>query len=989
MLKKILLVEDDPATSLLQTKQLESLGYNVHAISNGEEAVTYIQKNRKSTDIILMDMELGNGMDGTQTAKKILTNIDIPIIFLTGHADPELLEKAKTITSYGYIIKGSGLHVIDTCIKMASNLYLAKKNTSENEIKFRSLFENSRDAIGVSVDGVYTFINPACLRMFGYEKQKDLIGKSILNLIAPEKKKSILDFIKKRKINNTQTAFETRGLRQNGTKFDMEVMASTFELNEQIHTLFIIRDITEQKSEKKRLILKLGLLENLNKIDNILLYQNDLKQSMSDVLQETLNNFGVDRAWFLYPCDPEAKTWSVPMEHTTPEFPGALVLGQELPMVQEVKDAFDHALKFADVVTISSIKEEPAFLTANKFKIKSQMYMALVPSHGKPWLFGVHQCSGERKWTPDEIQLFRMIGHRLRDALSKMLFQHELQTSETKFRSIFETAMVGLIVISEHSGNITEWNEGASKIFGYSSSEAIDQPVTIIIPDYLKEAHQTGVDLAKDHRKLLHVGLTHTLTGLHKNGYEFPIELTLGSWINDGTLYFCGHIVDITERKKAEEKLLHQAHFDSLTNLPNRFLSLDRLTQLMQISDRNQHKIAVAFLDLDDFKKVNDTLGHDTGDKLLIESAARLKNVVRKSDTVGRLGGDEFIILLGGLKQAIDARAIAENILGCFREAFNIEGRKLIMTASIGIAVYPGNGNTPGELLKNADSAMYHAKKTGRNNYSWFTASMNEEISRRLSLEEQLDGALARNEFSIYYQPKVQVSTKKITGAEALIRWYNPKLGNVSPLEFISIIEQTGAIMPIGKFVIKDSLAMSARWQKQYDKEFRIAINLSPRQFRDPDLALFIESALKESRVAGQTLELEITEGALLSGQSFVHKSLKAISELNVNIAMDDFGTGYSSLAYLREYPFNIIKIDKSFINEMASNKSDRDLVYATIAMAKALDLKVVAEGVETSEQFEFIQRSGCDFAQGYLFGKPMPAAEMESLLANAGHQTW
>jgi diguanylate cyclase (GGDEF)-like protein/PAS domain S-box-containing protein len=439
---------------------------------------------------------------------------------------------------------------------------------------------------------------------------------------------------------------------------------------------------------------------------------------------------------------------------------------------------------------------------------------------------------------------------------------------------------------------------------------------------------------------------------------------------------------DVSQRKAAEDKVIHQAHFDTLTGLPNRFLTLDRLSQLLSEAQRNNELVAILFLDLDDFKKINDTLGHETGDKLLIEASERLKNVVRSGDTVGRLGGDEFLVLLGGLTDIGDELpTIAESLLNRFRDPFRIDGRELMLTASLGIAVYPDDGANTSELLRNADSAMYHAKDIGRNTYSYFTNAMNRDVSRRLSLEEQLHGALNRGEFTVFYQPQIKISSSNIIGAEALLRWHNPALGDVTPNEFIPISEQNGLIVPIGQFVLTEALAMCAQWHSGYDDKFRMAINLSPRQFRDTDLVKFIKSAIKQSGVSGEYLELEITEGVLMSAHSYIDSVLNKLKKLGLSISMDDFGTGYSSLSYLRSYPFDVLKIDQTFIHGIGKGKKNRELISATIAMAHKLNLTVVAEGVETEEQLSFLRELNCDYAQGMLLGKPMTGENLTELL--------
>ena len=437
-------------------------------------------------------------------------------------------------------------------------------------------------------------------------------------------------------------------------------------------------------------------------------------------------------------------------------------------------------------------------------------------------------------------------------------------------------------------------------------------------------------------------------------------------------------IRDISEQHQASESIKMHAYYDTLTGLPNRFLALDRLTQMLNEAERSNEKTAVLFLDLDDFKKVNDSLGHEVGDKLLIESAIRLSKVVRKEDTVGRLGGDEFILLLSGLTAEQNALSIADNLLKAFRDPFKIDGREIILTLSIGIAIYPENGKDTSELLRNADTAMYKAKSLGRNTYSFFTKEMNVNMLRRLEVEEQMRGALERGEFEVYYQPQIDAINKKIIGAEALLRWYNPALGNVTPDEFIPIAEHTGLIVPIGQFVLKQALSFLNIWQTEQQTSLRIAVNLSPRQFRDTELLNFIETSLTKANITADKLELEITEGVLMIGQAYIDNALMKLHELGVKLSMDDFGTGYSSLSYLRQYAFDILKIDRSFINGITSNKADCDLVKATIAMAHSLGLKVVAEGVETKEQFELLNQLECDYLQGYYFSK---AITMKQLL--------
>lgn len=444
---------------------------------------------------------------------------------------------------------------------------------------------------------------------------------------------------------------------------------------------------------------------------------------------------------------------------------------------------------------------------------------------------------------------------------------------------------------------------------------------------------------------------------------------------------------NILLKKKVRQRtaqLLHQAHYDALTELPNRLLALDRLSQLIKEARRYRNKVALLFLDLDDFKKINDSLGHDAGDKILIDAANRLRNTLREGDTVARLGGDEFVIMFGEVNTAKDACPVAENLIQKFREAFNYDGRDLLLTASVGIAMYPDDGVIASDLLRNADSAMYHSKQQGRNTYYFFDSSMTEKVTRRLLLEEKMSNALDNNEFSLKFQPKINIKNNQITGAEALLRWYNPELGEISPVEFIPIAEQNGMIIPIGQFVLENALQMCNRCLQKFGDPFQVAVNMSPRQFRDPELVKHFTQIIRQSGVPANSLELEITEGVLMSGHNIVADALTALKSLDVSLAMDDFGTGYSSLSYLRKYPFDVLKIDREFIKDITIDESDLELVNATIDMAHALGIKVVAEGVETEQQLSLLHVRGCDLAQGYLFSKPLSALAFNEMMEDS-----
>lgn len=431
--------------------------------------------------------------------------------------------------------------------------------------------------------------------------------------------------------------------------------------------------------------------------------------------------------------------------------------------------------------------------------------------------------------------------------------------------------------------------------------------------------------------------------------------------------------IDITERKNAQIKIEYQANYDALTGIANRSLAIAQLSQLLKGSTRNNKFIAVLFLDLDNFKNINDTMGHSIGDKVLVEVAKQLRRLLREKDIIARLGGDEFLIILEDIEDPFDIQIVCDNIIQNFEKSFIIDQLEIVTTISIGIAMYPTDGETIKELLCNSDIAMYHAKSKGKNRYSFFTDNMNNNIRRKLQIENELSHAFKKQEFEVYYQPKIDVKTLKIIGLEALLRWKNTKLGFVSPEEFIPIAEKSTKIIKIGSYVIDEVLKSLVILKEYISDSFRISINLSPVQFQDSNLIDKIHNSLNQYNIDASYIDFEITETALIYDQKKTIQKLMELKNLGTTISMDDFGTGYASLSYLKTYPFDIIKIDKSFIFNMLRSEKDKNLVRAIIAMAKSLELLVVAEGVETQEVLETLKIMECDYMQGYLFSKPIP----------------
>ncbi len=439
---------------------------------------------------------------------------------------------------------------------------------------------------------------------------------------------------------------------------------------------------------------------------------------------------------------------------------------------------------------------------------------------------------------------------------------------------------------------------------------------------------------------------------------------------------------DITERKQTEEHIRHLAHHDALTGLPNRMLLQDRLSQALGRAKRDQGEgVAVMFVDLDRFKNINDTLGHDRGDDVLKLAARRMSSLVRGIDTVSRQGGDEFVIILPQLGHPADAAGVARKVIAALAEPFTLEGHELTITCSIGIAVSPEDGESPQELMRNADTAMYRAKAEGRNTFRYYRADMNAESLESLVLESRLRHALERGELSLHYQPQLDLANHRISGVEALLRWTLPDLGMIPPDRFIPLAEETGLIEPIGAWVLHSACCQAAAWQQAGQAPLVMAVNLSARQFSGESLVDLILEALKDSGLPAACLELELTESMLMRNPERSAATLRELKSMGIKMAIDDFGTGYSSLTYLRQFPLDRLKIDQSFVRGIGVADEDATIVRATIGLAHTLSLEVVAEGVETLAQYSFLEAMGCDNIQGYYIARPAPAEEIEAML--------
>jgi diguanylate cyclase (GGDEF)-like protein/PAS domain S-box-containing protein len=535
------------------------------------------------------------------------------------------------------------------------------------------------------------------------------------------------------------------------------------------------------------------------------------------------------------------------------------------------------------------------------------------------------------------------------------------------------------IIFTDEAHRILSINPATTQMTGYETFELVGQTVYGLIT---LDDGQTQDAFERD--LVLSASWQGELEITRKNGDRFPAGTRVNR-VDDPQSGLPAHYVwilaDITERKQSEERMRHIAQHDALTGLPNRMSLLTRLAQLLPEARRHGWKIAMMFLDLDRFKIINDTLGHQIGDELLREVACRLSAVVRETDFVARLGGDEFVIILPGIASAADAAIVAGKAISALSSAIEANGHELHTSPSIGISVFPDDGPDGDTILKNADTAMYHAKAAGRNNFQFFASEMNLITSERLNIEHKLRHAIARNELELCFQPQFLAGDRCPTGVEALIRWHHPTEGMISPDRFIPVAEETGIIIEIGEWVLATACREMKRWIDAGLKPMRIAVNVSARQLRRRDFCETVANALTLSGLPAELLELEITESSVMENPQEAIHILERLGGMGVTLAIDDFGTGYSSLAYLKLFPIDHLKIDRSFVADIETDLNDRAIAFGTIALAHSLGLKVIAEGVETEDQLELLRTNGCDEVQGYLFSKPLYSAAAFSFL--------
>ncbi len=793
----------------------------------------------------------------------------------------------------------------------------------ESEANLRALAENTNDGILVNVDGRHVFANRRLAELLGYNAAEELLGTTIDDLVHPDKREEIHARFRARLDGAAvppqyETLFRTRG----GEPLPVELNAATTRWRGRLAGLVSIRDIRERKQAEMR------TMEDARELGRIL-----------DNLQDTY-----------YRTDAE----------------GRVVLASA-----SVRKLLGYEPREVAGRRLAEMYVEPDG--------RARFLAALTAAGGdiRNYETELRRKDGSAVWVSTHSRFLRDAEGRLTGVEGVVRDVTEQKAARERMRKLSSALeqTADIVMITDRTGTIEYVNPEFERRTGYTSAEAIGNTGRLLKsgrqgPAFYETLWQTILSGRP---------FTEVFINRRKDGTRYFEEKTISPLKDEqGQItHFISTGKDVSERVQVQEQLQHMAQHDALTGLPNRLLLLDRLRQALARARWRRRLVALLFVDIDRFKTINDSLGHEIGDQLLQRIAGRLGHSVRDGDTVARFGGDEFVILLDDVADEDDVRGVAHKVLEAIVPPFEVEGRQLYMTASIGVSLYPNDGEDSSSLLKNADIAMYRAKDSGKNTYRFFSADMSIRAFERLAMESSLRRALERGEFELHYQPQLDAVTGRLVGVEALLRWQHPDLGLVPPADFIAVLEDTGLILPTGAWVLQHACAQLAAWRVAGWPHLRVAVNLSPRQFEDKALLATLRATLAPYGPTAGLLEIEITEGVLAQHTEAVRETLAAMRALGVRIAIDDFGTGYSSLSYLRRFPVDTLKIDRSFIQDIPQDPDDCAIATAVTALAASLKLEMVAEGVETEAQRDFLLERGCRQMQGFLFSRALPAAEL------------
>jgi diguanylate cyclase (GGDEF)-like protein/PAS domain S-box-containing protein len=841
------------------------------------------------------------------------------------------------------------------------------KDYAENLIETANVI-----VVGLDVMGNIRVFNKAASDITGYKKA-EIIDKNWFEVIALKDRDPIFweEFVKWQTSGQLSKTFETLILTKSGMKKYISWQNSVIREKEHVAgTISFGIDITEQK-QARALIEQMHLVTFVKDVGIALTKGNTLHEILHHCAEAIVNH--LDAAF--------ARIWTVNEKSGMMELQASAGMYTHLDgphsRIPVGKFKIGRIAQERKPHLTNSVTVDPSISHKDWAKQEGMVAFAGYPLLTGDHLAGVVAMFARKELSQHTLRALASVADIIALGITHKEDEEKLRKSEKRFRTIFDSANDGILMADIETKKFHTGNKKICQMLGYTQEEIKDILVTDIHP---REFLPYVLKQFKKHAKREDTRAV-DIPVKRKDGSVFFADINTSRITFAGNIYLMGIFRDVTERRQTEEKMRHLAFHDALTALPNRILFNDRLNLALAHSHRTKEMLAVLFLDLDRFKVINDTLGHSMGDQLLQGVGDRLKNCLREDDTIARLGGDEFALLLPGIIHEEDVVNIARKIIKIIKQPWTIGEHKLYITASIGIVRYPYDGNDAETLLKNADTAMYHAKEQGRNNYQFYTTSMHAKSFEKMMMESSLRHALEHEEFIVHYQPIITISSGKIAGMEALVRWQHPEYGLISPGEFLPMAEEIRLIVAIDELVLRTACKQNKTWLNAGFHLEYVAVNLSAHTFQQHNILEIITSVLQETKLDPHFLGLEITEGIAMQDIDTTIYKLSKLRELGIQIAIDDFGTGFSSLSYLKRFPVNKLKICPQFVSNIATNHKDMMIVSSIIALAQGLQFKVVAEGVETKEQFSLLKQLECDDLQGYLFCKPLPADVIEKTL--------
>jgi diguanylate cyclase (GGDEF)-like protein/PAS domain S-box-containing protein len=835
----------------------------------------------------------------------------------------------------------------------------------QSEERYRTLVELSPDAIAIHSQGMVVFANSAGVKLLGATSSVEIIGRSTLDFVHPDSRASVLARMRRLDRGESVPFVEEKFVRLDGRVIDVEAGAVPFTFHDMPAVQMVIRDISDRKRAEKLQAALYRIAELTTSVEDMPAFYRTIHGVVAELMYA--ENF------YLALRDEEMGLLN--FEYFVDE------VDDVPPAVRPGKTLTEYVLRTGEPLLVNP---------AVQARLERKGEVELVGAASLDWLgvplkrgddtFGVivvQSYEESSRYTETDREILTFVAQHVATALDRKRAADALRASEARFRTLAETAPCAIVIYQgEHFRYV---NPAAASITGSDRDQITGRHFwDLVHPDFQHLLQGSGMERA------VAAPARHEFKIVRPDGEERWLDFSTGAIEYGGRTAVLGIAFDVTERKRAEDQIKELAYHDALTGLPNRLLFNDRLSVAVAQAHRSASRLAILFLDLDRFKVINDSLGHSLGDRLLQQVSERLQAGVRQGDTVARLGGDEFILLLPGIARAEDAAKVAEKILDTLKFPLRLQDRELFVTASIGISLYPEDGYDVESLIKNADTAMYRAKESGRDNFQLYTHAMNETAVERLGLESSLRKALPGGQLVLHYQPLLDLATGKVHGVEALLRWNHPERGLVLPSEFLNLAEITSLIVPMGPWTLRTACASARAWQQAGHPNLTVAVNLSARQFQQPDLVAQVKRALDETGLPPSSLDIEVTETHAMQNAEATILTLRELKRLGVRISIDDFGIGYSSLSYLKRLPIDTLKIDQSFVRDITTDPDDAAIATAVIALAHTLKLQVIAEGVETQEQLEFLAARHCDRMQGYLFSRPLPADECGEFLARA-----